>query len=278
MVSRLRMSAVVFDYAQGRRALDGVDVELPEGELAALIGPNGSGKSTLLRLAAGLLAPTSGRAELDGKPLTSWTARARAREVAFVPAGLRALPERRVFDFVLGGRYPHLVRLGGIYATETPADRTAVESALEAADAAELGKRKLDQLSSGQFQRVLVARALAQEARILLCDEPTAALDPEHQVRIFLLLEGLARAGRTVLVATHELNLASRFAARCLLLDAGRLAASGTPEDVLRPEVLGPVFGRHLLYARAQRGPARPLVVPWPAEEGEDPLPGESPR
>jgi iron complex transport system ATP-binding protein len=272
-VSRLALSDVVFDYPQGRRALDGVSLELGGGALAVVVGPNGSGKSTLLRIAAGLLAPGAGRAELDGKPLTALAARARAREVAFVPAGLRALPERRVLDFVLGGRYAHLARLGGLYAAESAADRAAVHAALEAADAADLGERRLDQLSSGQFQRILVARALAQEARILLCDEPTRALDPEHQVRVFLLLESLARAGRTVLVATHELNLASRFAERCLLLDGGRVAAQGTADEVLRPEVLSPVFGRHLLFARAERGPPRPLVVPWPAEEGQDPLP-----
>jgi len=264
----LRARELVYDYPGGRRALAGVELALAAGELVCVLGPNGSGKSTLLRLCAGLLAPAAGTVELAGRALAPLSARERARELAFVPQALRALPACRVHDFVLGGRYARFPRLAGLFARAGAADHAAVGAALAEADAAELGARALDELSSGQLQRVLVARALAQEARLLLCDEPTAALDPEHQVRVLLLLERLAAAGRAVLVATHELNLASRFAQRIVLLAEGRVVASGPPEDVLRPEVLTPVFGQHLHFARSTGAPARPLVVPWPASDG----------
>jgi len=254
-----------------------VGLELAAGELVCVIGPNGSGRSTLLRLCAGLLAPLAGRVELEGHDLTTLPARERACRLAFVPQGLQALPDLDVRTFVLGGRYAHLSRWAGVFARTTPADRTAVESALAEADVGTLAERRLEELSLGQFQRVRVARALAQEAPLLLFDEPTAALDPEHQVRLFQLIERLVASGRAALVVTHELSLASRFAHRVLVLDAGRIQTRGTPAEVFRPEVLRPVFGRHLHYGpgpRAGEGPGRPLVVPWPAAPDPEPAPG----
>ncbi len=268
MVGRLTARGLVHAYPGGARALDGVGLALGAGELVCVVGPNGSGKSTLLRLCAGLLAPSAGTLELDGRPLATLAPRERARRLAFVPQALRALPELDARTFVLGGRYAHRSRWAGLLAEEPGADRAAVARALAEADAEELAARRLDELSLGQFQRVLVARALAQEAPLLLLDEPTAALDPEHQVRIFLLLERLVAAGRSALVVTHELNLASRFAQRCLVLCAGRLVAEGPPLEVLRPAVLTPVFGAQLHYGRGPRG--RALVVPWPAEGASD--------
>jgi iron complex transport system ATP-binding protein len=221
-----------------------------------------------LRLCAGLLAPGAGTLELGGRPLAALGARERARALAFVPQGLRALPDVDARGFVLGGRYAHHSRWAGLLARETSADREAVERALSEADALDLAERRLDELSLGQFQRVRVARALAQEAPVLLFDEPTAALDPEHQVRLFQLIERLVAGGRSALVVTHELNLASRFARRCVVLDAGRVAAEGSPAAVFRPEVLAPVFGRHLHYGHVAGSRAeRPLVVPWPADD-----------
>ncbi len=266
MVAVLRARALAFAYPGPRRALAGVDVALGSGELACLLGPNGSGKSTCLRCLAGLLRPGGGAVELDGAPLERLTARERARAIAFVPQALPALPEIEVRAFVLGGRYPYLGRWQGFLGRPSPADRAAVETALAEADALDLAGRGLDELSLGQRQRVLVARALAQEAGVLLFDEPTAALDPEHQVRVFALIERLVALGRTALVATHELNLASRYATRCLLLAEGRVVAEGAPAGVLRPEVLGPVFGRHLLFTRSAGATERPLVIPWPDE------------
>jgi iron complex transport system ATP-binding protein len=230
-----------------------------------VVGPNGSGKSTLLRLCAGLLAPGAGAVQLDGTPVLALGPRERARRLAFVPQAMRALPDLDARSFVLGGRYAHQTVWDGILARETGADRAAVERALGEADALELAGRRLEELSLGQLQRVRVARALAQEAPLFLFDEPTAALDPEHQVRLFLLIERLVAAGRAALVVTHELALASRFAQRCLVLHEGRVAAEGAPEAIFRPEVLEGVFGAHLHYGAGSGG--RPLVVPWPAED-----------
>ena len=265
MVTVLAARALVHDYPGGRRALSGVELALAPGELVCVVGPNGSGKSTLLRVCAGLLAPSGGTLELDGRPLADFAPRERARRLAFVPQGLRALPDLDARAFVLGGRYAHRSRWAGVLERESAADREAVTHALTEADALELARQRLDELSLGQFQRVLVARALAQEAPLLLFDEPTAALDPEHQVRTFLLLERLVAAGKSALVVTHELNLASRFAQRCLVLCEGRLVAAGPSAEVFRPAVLAPVFGTHLHYGTGAGG--RPLVVPWPAPE-----------
>lgn len=267
MVSSLEARGLAFRYPGGPPAVDGLDLRLAAGELVCVIGPNGSGKSTLLRLACGLLEPDAGQVTIDGRALGEYAPRERARELALVPAALRALPDRSVVDFVLGGRYAH--RPGWTRWLGGPAapDRAALAHALEAADASDLAPRRMDELSSGQFQRVLVARALAQEARLLLCDEPTTNLDPEHQVRVFLLLERLVEAGHGVLVATHDFNLASRFARRVVVLDGGRLAGEGPTEEMLTRARLEPVFGPHLHYGRSPDG-GRPLVVPWPMGEG----------
>lgn len=264
MVSGLAARAVEFAYPLGGPVLAGVDVELAPGELVFLVGPNGSGKSTLLKVLAGLAAPTRGAVTLEGAALSGLAARERARRIALVPQALRALPDASVADFVLAGRYAHHTRLENVLGTRSAVDAATVERALREADALELAARALGELSLGQFQRVLVARALAQEAPYLLLDEPTAALDPDHQVKLLLLIERLVAAGRAALVVTHELALASRFASRVLVLAAGRVVATGSPLDVFRREVLAPVFGPHLLVTPASDGSARTLVVPWP--------------
>jgi len=261
-VKRVEGSALKFGYAGQRPAVDGVDVSLPAGELAVIVGPNGAGKSTLLKLLAGLLRPQAGRVELDGVPVAELGTRARARRIALVPQALRALPDARVESFVLGGRYAHRGRWGGRDAS----DHEAVEQALDQCDLAGLGGRFLTELSGGERQRVLVARALAQEADLLLVDEPTNSLDPEHQVRVFSLIDGLVHGGRAAAVVTHDLSLAGQFATRILLLHHGRVAREGRPEEVLQRACLEPVYGRHLHYGRGPgRGgePGRPFVLPW---------------
>ena len=259
MVKLLACRAVTFEYERGVRALASVDLELGAGELVVVLGPNGSGKSTLLKCCAGLLAPGSGTLELAGRPLAQFDTRARAREVAVVPQFLPSLPDVGVEDFVLGGRYAHFERWSG----PRQADQLAAERALEWCDALDLRGRLMSELSGGQRQRVVIARAVAQEARVLLVDEPTSSLDPEHQVRVFELLARLAREGRAALIATHELNLASQFATRLVLLDRGRVAAAGTAEQLLKPEVLTPIYGEQLYFGRMSDASARPFVLPW---------------
>jgi iron complex transport system ATP-binding protein len=258
----LEARGVVFEYPGGLRALDGVDVALSEGELAVVIGPNGSGKSTLLKVLAGLLEPRAGDVVLEGRRLGEFAPRERARRIAVVPQFLPALPELRVEDFVLGGRYARLDRWKTIRAS----DRAAAARALEQCDAADLARRSMAELSGGQRQRVLVARALAQEARLLLIDEPTNALDPEHQIGVFDLVSHLRATERSALVVTHDLNLASQYATRLVLLERGRVAAQGDVESVLQRAVLEPVYGEHLYYGRwpesARADSGRPFVLP----------------
>ena len=273
-MSLLEARGVVFDYAGPLRALDGVDLALARGDLVAVIGPNGSGKSTLVKVLGGLLRPSSGEVLLEGTPLVSLRSRERARKLAVVPQFLPALPDVRVEEFVLSGRYARVAR----FSPASPADRAAVASALEVCDAADLSLRAMAELSGGQRQRVLLARALAQEAPVLLVDEPTSGLDPEHQIRVLDLVASLVADGsprktsdgvaRAALFVTHDLNLAGQYAGRAVLLDRGRVAASGPVESVLRRDVLEPVYGEHLHYGTWPDGAAagRPYVLPRRAE------------
>lgn len=267
-MSDLRAEQIVFDYPGPLRAVDGVDLEVHAGEMIAIIGPNGAGKSTLLSLFAGMLEPVSGRVFLGGRELGDSSPRERAQQVAIVPQYLDRLPEVHVNDFVLGGRYSHL----GAFGRHREHDREAVRAALDACDAGDLGERLLTRISGGQRQRVLIARALAQEAPVLLVDEPTNSLDPEHQLAVFELLARQTCEGRAVLVVTHDLNLASQFATRMVLLQGGRIAAQGDADAVLRPEVLSGVYGDRLAYGRlpVPWDPAgRPFVLPWSHQPGK---------
>ncbi|MBK7641976.1 MAG: ABC transporter ATP-binding protein [Planctomycetes bacterium] len=258
---RLSARELAFEYPGPIRAVDGLSLAVDGAELVCLIGPNGCGKSTLLRLCAGLLAPLSGRVELDGADVWGLTPRERARRVALVPQYLPALPEVRVEDFVLSGRYAHLARWNRVAAH----DQELVREALESCDAAEFAQRGLGELSGGQRQRVLIARALVQQAPLVLIDEPTSALDPEHQIRVFELLELSRARGNTVVVATHDLNLAGQFATRLVLLRQGRVVADGDAAAVLSPRTLTPVYGEHLAFGERALagGGTRPFVMPW---------------
>ena len=257
---RLELEQLTFAYPGGPRVVDDVTLALEPGELTCVLGPNGAGKSTLVRLCAGLVQPDAGRVRLDGRDVGALGPRDRARQIAVVPQGLDATPEVTVENFVFGGRYGHLDRWRRAHAK----DLRAVQLALAAADALEFQGRLMTELSGGQRQRVLVARALAQEPEIFLVDEPTSSLDPEHQIAIFDLIAGLTTHGRTVLCVTHDLNLASQFAARLAVLRGGRLVAEGSPEEILRPEVLASVYGPNLHYGTlvTRTGDERPFVVP----------------
>ncbi len=254
------LAAVDLHFAYGDlRAVAGISVDVGAGEFVAVLGPNGSGKSTLLRLLAGILAPDHGSVSIAGQALDQLPARARARRIAVVPQALQSLPEIRVRDFVCGGRYAYL----SFWRSADTGDRRAVDQAMQLADVADCGDRLLCELSGGQRQRVLIARALAQAADLMLFDEPTVSLDPEHQIQVARLVRDLASGGKTVVFVTHDLNLASQFADRVVLLDAGRKVADGSVEAVLCESVLAPVYGRHLLFSRFPGEPGRPLVLPF---------------
>jgi iron complex transport system ATP-binding protein len=255
----VRAEDLVYDYPGPLRALDSVALELGGGELVALIGPNGSGKSTLVRCLAGLARGTRGRVTVDDRAVETLSPAERAVRIAVVPQFLPHLFDVRVDDFVLGGRYAHVDRWRG----PTRSDRDAVETALGDCDAADLAPRGMSELSGGQRQRVVIARAVAQQAPVLLVDEPTSSLDPEHQVRVFELLTRIARRGNAVLVVTHELNLAGQFATRLVVLDRGRVVASGAADEILRPAVLSPVYGSRLYFGRTEGAESKPFVLPW---------------
>lgn len=222
-----------------RAALADVSLAVRAGEFHAVLGPNGSGKTTLLRLALGLLRPDAGRALVEGRDAALWDRRELARLAAVVPQREETTFPQRVRDAVALGRYPHLSPWGG----ERAADRAAVASALAACDATELATRWVGTLSGGEAQRVRLARALAQEPRLLVLDEPTTSLDLRHEMELFERARSLVeRAGLAVLVITHHVNLAARYADRVLLLAAGRPVAQGSPAEVLTADTMQRVF------------------------------------
>lgn len=252
----LDAKGLVAGYPRRGDVLGGVDFAVRRGELLALVGLNGSGKSTLLKVCAGLLVPRQGSVQVAGTALAQLRPHQRARRVALLPQHVDALPNASAEDFVLGGRYAHL----GFLRNVTAHDRSVVAAALQRADVAHCRRRPLATLSGGERQRVLLARALAQEADVLLCDEPTSALDLPHQLDVLDVLAELARARAAVVWTTHDLNLASQYADRIVVLHRGTVHASGSPADVLRVDLLAPVWGQRLRVEVDNQG--RPHVTP----------------
>jgi iron complex transport system ATP-binding protein len=223
----------------GRAVVDRVDIVVADGEWLALIGPNGAGKTTLLRAVARLV-PYLGEIALDGRASTELARAELARLVAVVPQEPSTPPWMTVAEYVLLGRTPHL----GPLAKEGARDRDAAARALGRLDLLPLADRRLGTLSGGEKQRVVVARALAQEARIVLLDEPTAALDIGHQQQALELLDGLRAESRLTLVAAmHDLTLAAQYADRMVLLDAGHVVADGSPNEVLTEALIAQHYG-----------------------------------
>jgi iron complex transport system ATP-binding protein len=223
----------------GRPVVDRVGAVIAEGEWLGLIGPNGAGKTTLLRAIARLV-PFTGEIVLAGRSLTELPRGELARLVAVVPQDPSTPPWMTVAEYVLLGRTPHL----GPLAKEGTRDRDAAARALARLDLLPFAGRRLETLSGGEKQRVVVARALAQEAPIVLLDEPTAALDIGHQQQALELLDGLrAESGLTLVAAMHDLTLAAQYADRMLLLDGGRVVADGTPTDVLTEAAIARHYG-----------------------------------
>jgi iron complex transport system ATP-binding protein len=238
-------------------AVDCSEFDLRARELAVLIGPNGAGKTTLMRALAGLV-PAEGRIEIDGRPLSSFDARERARRVAYLPQGHTFHWPMPVAAVVALGRYAY----GDTFSSLSDADRSAVGHAMAATGTEAFATRPVTTLSGGERARVAVARALASEAPILLADEPTAALDPRHQLVVMELLARTARNGGAVLAIVHDLALAARFADRIVVMDGGRLIADGAPRAVLTPERIAQVFGVEAEIAEDAAGPIPILRKP----------------
>ena len=230
----------------GRDLLQDIDLHLHGGELVGLIGPNGAGKSSLLRLLAGIDAPTSGRAVLDGQPLPQLPLAQRARLIAWLEQRPQLHWPLPVHQVVALGRLPWRHVQG-------PADPALVDTALARCGLDTFRNREFTSLSEGEKLLVNLARILAVDAAVILADEPTAALDPRQQLQVMALLQGQAQTGKAVLAVLHDLTLAARYCSRLLLLHAGRLVASGPPEQVLTPEQLAQVYGVQARFDTATR-------------------------
>jgi len=276
----LKVEGLSVSYGQ-RRVLHNVSLEVNSGEVTALIGPNGAGKSTLVRAVSGVIPLDSGKISSNdlsryydpvdsGKPgsddlsrhydLRSLPPMQRARHLAVVPQAVSLPPAFTVWETVLMGRTPYLNFLGQTSAR----DEQIVHLALQKVDALDLSERRVGELSGGEGQRVLLARALAQSTPILLLDEPTSNLDLHYQVSFMELVRGLARNDKlAVLIALHDLNLAARYADRVALLVAGEIKATGTPRQVLTPELISDAY--HLTVQ----------VVPHPFMDTPLVLPGK---
>jgi iron complex transport system ATP-binding protein len=205
--------------------------------MTAVLGPNGSGKSTLLQILLGTIAPDEGSVRFYDRELSAWPRRDLAKEIGVVPQG-EAEPMFSAREIVAMGRYPYL----GPWQRERPEDDAAIRRAMERCDVTEFSARWLSTLSGGERQRVRLARALAQEPSVLVLDEPTTFLDVRHEMTTFALLRDLRDAGTTVVLATHNLNLAARYADDLVLMREGHVAARGTPAEVLTAERIASVY------------------------------------
>ena len=249
----------------GNVVLEGLSFDVPAQSFFTIIGPNGSGKTTLLKLLAGLLQRKKGGIDVLGHPIESYSSRKLARQVAYVPQHVPVEFPFSASQVVLMGRAPHLGWLG----FEGREDIDLARRAMRITRVEHLAHRRLDQLSGGEQQRVFIARAICQKPAIILLDEPTAALDPAHQVRVMDLMEQLKEEEKlTVVMVSHDLNLAAMFADQILLLNQGRLARCGPPREVLDYALLEKVYGCTLLvdqsplgkYPRVHLVPGRYLV------------------
>ena len=224
---------------EAARLLDAVSLRADKGQLVGLIGPNGSGKSTFLHTIAGLLRLQSGTVSLSGRDLSEMSAKEVASGLALVPQIAPYTHGFTSMELVLMGRYPHL----GRFQVEGQDDDSIARHAMRLTETERYAERTLDTMSGGERQRVFVSRALAQQPKVLLLDEPTSNLDVLHQLKVFELVRRLVDDGLTAIAAIHDLNLAARYCDRMVLLSEGRVLAEGTPEDVLVQDTMRRAFG-----------------------------------
>lgn len=224
---------------EGKTLLDGVDLQAERGQLVGLIGPNGAGKTTLLRTISGILRYRQGSVHLEGSDMMALSPKDVAATLALVPQIAPYTYGFTSMELVLMGRYPHL----GRFQIEGREDDRIAREAMRLTEIEQFADRTLDTLSGGERQRVFVARALAQQPRILLMDEPTANLDVLHQLKVLDLVRQLVDDGLTAVAAIHDLNMAARYCDKLVLLNGGQVLAEGSPSEVLTPETIESAFG-----------------------------------
>jgi iron complex transport system ATP-binding protein len=239
------------------RALDDVSLDAPRGRLTAVVGPNGSGKSTLVRALIGQVPLEAGAVEIDGAPISDRTRAALARRLAVITQREEPAFPLGVREYVALGRYPHL----GLWRGTGPQDADAVARAVERTEIEPYLPRAITELSGGEWQRVRLARALAQGGEALVLDEPTTFLDVGHEMAVFELLARLAADGQAILLVSHQLNLVARFAHHMILMRQGRVVATGAPADVMQGSVLESVYDWPLVVTRDPAVGA-PTLVP----------------
>ncbi len=257
----LELENVSFQYDR-KLVLDNISLQVGEGEFVSIIGPNGSGKTTLLRLMDGIIRAEKGKVELKGRDLAHLSRRYVAKLVAVVPQETTLTFPFSVREVILMGRAPRLP----VFGFESGSDFEIATQAMEMTGTVRFSGRSMASLSGGERQRVLIARALAQQPEIMLLDEPTAFLDIRHQVEIFELVRTLReRKGLTVVTVTHDINLASLYSDRIVLLKEGKIFAEGRPEDVLTPANLEDVYGTRILVD-SYPGSDLPRITPVRAD------------
>jgi iron complex transport system ATP-binding protein len=252
----IEVSNLTFGFSK-HPILKSVSFSVSPGDHLSIVGPNGSGKSTLLRCIIRILEPPPKAILIDGKPLSSYRQQALARYLAYVPQTHFKQTTFTVKEYLELARYPHNDGWG----KSTPADRIAVARALDSTELSELVHRPMNRLSGGECQKVLIAAALAQEARVLLLDEATAFLDFKHKTEIHELLAALNRKGMTILSVTHDINHAALNSNRIIALKAGEVVFDGPSEAFMTPEVMHLIFSQQFLFA-SHPSTGSPVVVP----------------
>lgn len=243
MNSLIELNNIHHSFPEAEWELELPNILLFPGEVLGIIGPNGSGKTTLLRIAAGILRPQQGVALLGKEDLTQMDRRSVARHLGYLPQELSSEYDFIVEDLVRMGRYPHVNAIGRL----GPTDLQVIQASLQATGMEHRRQRRLSKLSGGEKKRAFLASVLAQKPKLLLLDEPTAALDMHHQVRFFRLLQNLAEKEMGIAVVTHDINLAALFSHRLLLLKEGRCLAMGAPDLVLTESNVRDIYGEDIL-------------------------------
>lgn len=240
----------------GKTVVQNATLACDAGQFVALVGPNGAGKTSLLRAIARLV-PATGKIVIEGQTLASLSIRERAKLIAYLPQGHAVHWPLAARDIVALGRYPHGVNDP---ARMQAADRDIVNQAMARTQTLDFADRPVQSLSGGEKARVMLARVFAMQAPLLLADEPTAALDPRHQIAIMQALKDESGRGALVIAVTHDIGLAARLADTLILMDKGQIVAQGTPDTVLTPDSLAEVYG---ISAYIARHDGQPVIVPW---------------